>query len=343
MYLWRLLRKRPISLMVSLQVYLILIYSYCEIHEVILRTSISNEKVLKLTPKLIRWIALGQLNGKLFYNSTISSECSSRRLTKGGGYKRKYPREYKFGGSELFNYPLHVDVVRQVCRFKQGKSVAKGSYKNRDFPLLIGAEGVCPENVSEVVDILILIKSSVDHTAERKAIRNSWGNQHCWPGRKIRLVFVVAFTYKSNQMDWITRESQKYGDIIQQQFTENYHNNTHKFLFGLRWGLAFCPGARWYLFVDDDFFINPLSVLRFLDGVNPHLQSRVVAGSILQNGVVVRGEHKWGIDASKRFRVFRSLMALHGKLDWKKKSWIWKRLRLNRQCNLRWRRAIESS
>jgi hypothetical protein len=59
-------------------------------------------------------------------------------------------------------------------------------------------------------------------------------------------------------------EYEKYGDIVQQNFYDAYYNNTIKTLMGIRWAVDFCPRAKFYLFIDDDFYVNPNLLMKFL-------------------------------------------------------------------------------
>ena len=59
-------------------------------------------------------------------------------------------------------------------------------------------------------------------------------------------------------------EYEKYGDIVQQNFYDAYYNNTIKTLMGIRWVVDYCPKAKFYLFIDDDFFMNQNLLMKFL-------------------------------------------------------------------------------
>jgi hypothetical protein len=59
-------------------------------------------------------------------------------------------------------------------------------------------------------------------------------------------------------------EYEKYGDIVQQNFYDSYYNNTIKTLMGIRWAVDYCSKSKFYLFVDDDFYVNPNLLIKFL-------------------------------------------------------------------------------
>ncbi|CAL8108370.1 unnamed protein product [Calicophoron daubneyi] len=260
-----------------------------------------NEKLVLITSKHNRWLALGQLNGSLFRVAYSAFQCSSLSLPTNTVRRRKsFQPLYRFVGSELYDYPLHVDAAEKVCRFRQGEVVSEGSHEDREFPLLITGETLCSNSVSGFIDLLILVKSPLNHTAERKIIRNSWGKMKCWKGKVVRLVFLVAFLDDHSQLASLTNESQEYGDIVQQKFYEDYHNTTYKIILGLKWGITFCAEAQWYLFADEDTFVNPRAISRYIDQMNSVQMPRVVAGCLIRRSAVLRNDRKpfkWSVDA----------------------------------------------
>lgn len=50
-------------------------------------------------------------------------------------------------------------------------------------------------------------------------------------------------------------ESNMYIDILQQDFLDDYYNNTLKTMMGFTWVAAHCSGVN-YIFVDDDYIVN---------------------------------------------------------------------------------------
>ena len=71
-------------------------------------------------------------------------------------------------------------------------------------------------------------------------------------------------SYKSRVLLQIQAEATKYKDIVQGDFLDTYFNNTLKSMMGLRWAAEQCPTARFYFFVDDDYYVSTRNVLRFL-------------------------------------------------------------------------------
>ena len=63
--------------------------------------------------------------------------------------------------------------------------------------------------------------------------------------------------------DLYQKENDKYHDMIQGDFKDNYYNNTLKTLMGLKWAYLFCE-SDYYLFADDDYYISTKNLLLFL-------------------------------------------------------------------------------
>ena len=64
--------------------------------------------------------------------------------------------------------------------------------------------------------------------------------------------------------DKVSKEHGKHKDIIQGDFTDAYFNNTIKTLMSLQWAYKYCDNSRYYLFVDDDYYVSNKNLLLFL-------------------------------------------------------------------------------
>ena len=89
------------------------------------------------------------------------------------------------------------------------------------------------------------------------------------------LRYAVVFLF-GDSGDEETREAVKeedaiYGDILQEDFHDDYYNLTHKAVMGLRWAAMHCSQAKFVVRVDDDVFLNVNNLVAFLKA-NPGLQ-----------------------------------------------------------------------
>jgi hypothetical protein len=142
-----------------------------------------------------------------------------------------------------------------------------------------------------------MVLANAPDVEKRTTIRNTWGgasvNNNAWPmrniSRKIRVYFLHAKTDNKYWENQLRKESNKHGDIIQEDFTESYRNLTLKSIMALKWTSIFCPGASYLMKVDDDVFVNTPYILDFLIAKNP---SRHVIGLISPKSLV-RRKGKW--------------------------------------------------
>ncbi|PVD37692.1 hypothetical protein C0Q70_00292 [Pomacea canaliculata] len=134
---------------------------------------------------------------------------------------------------------------------------------------LISAPHVC--GGSDSPSLVVVVPSVVYHWEIRAAIRATWGSPargKLWPGHthrlSVKLVFVFGVTDKKGSRD-LHEESQRYGDIVQGDFHDNYRNLSIKTAAALQWSDTHCPGAKHVLKVDEDTFVNIPLLMEVLD------------------------------------------------------------------------------
>ncbi|THD22497.1 Hexosyltransferase [Fasciola hepatica] len=255
----------------------------------------SPEEVLRY--KHARWEALNNLDGRMF-KANKNLGCESPRSSSNSYRQSARDSRGVFTGTKLFRFPRYVDMPKLLCRFKQGVSIFDDSITDRNFVLLVSPPLLCGYGAKKTIELLILIKSAHVHTNRRMAIRKLWGDDRCWGGRKVRHVFLLGLLNNQTapRLPQVDREIEIFGDIIQQGFIDHYYNNTYKMLFGIQWAVAFCPEAKWLMFVDDDFFVNPRLVLSFIDSLDPRLQTKLVVGDLAVKAAVLREKSKWSVN-----------------------------------------------
>ncbi|KAJ8277211.1 hypothetical protein GJAV_G00072630 [Gymnothorax javanicus] len=126
------------------------------------------------------------------------------------------------------------------------------------------------------VDVLLLVfvKSSPENLERRQAIRSTWGNEAYVRrelGVNVRVLFALGVhpdpeRRASVQQD-LRQEDGKYGDIVQQDFVDSFHNLTAKLLLQLQWAYTRCGHARFFMTADDDVFVHMPNLVRYLQGV----------------------------------------------------------------------------
>ncbi|XP_061173541.1 beta-1,3-galactosyltransferase brn-like [Saccostrea echinata] len=151
------------------------------------------------------------------------------------------------------HYPLNVDMKGILEKIKKREPVSLTVINPHPFSYIINPEKTC---LSSKISLVILVKSAASHMENRDAIRKTWGNI---TDPAIRIVFLIGSS-KFNPL--IMRENAFHHDIIQEDFQDVYRNNTYKTIMAFKWATTYCSGARYLLFVDDDFYVN-LPNLRF--------------------------------------------------------------------------------
>ena len=118
--------------------------------------------------------------------------------------------------------------------------------------------------------LIIVVKSKIDHFERRNAIRNSWGFERRFSDVLVRTIFSLGIDREthdgrpSENQKLVDLEAERYQDIVQLNFIDEYFNNTLKTVNGMRWCKEFCIRSKFYLFVDDDFYVSIKNILAFL-------------------------------------------------------------------------------
>jgi len=190
---------------------------------------------------------------------------------------RLFEKDY----SSQFDYPMFGDITRQVDDILLSLSgsesgdkvnVMNAPYKNvqedRKFTALMDPEKCSvsdSENTPQRIRVVYVVKSAPDHFDRRDAIRKTWGYEKRFSDVPIRTVFLIGQTDSRNIQDRLNDEHVKNGgDLVQGDFYDSYYNNTLKTLMGLKWAAKVCTDARFYAFVDDDYYVSTRNLLRFL-------------------------------------------------------------------------------
>ena len=135
------------------------------------------------------------------------------------------------------------------------------------------------------------------NSARRSAIRRTWGQERRFSDVEVRVVFLLGSSLSQASLQAeVEEEVVQFGDIVQGSFTDSYYNNSIKTAMGLRWAVESCPRSRFYMFVDDDYYVSTRNVLAFLR--NPVNYPRYLQEDVIsfdpeqhQQQQAVRGRH----------------------------------------------------
>ncbi|KAG9483351.1 hypothetical protein GDO78_009333 [Eleutherodactylus coqui] len=105
--------------------------------------------------------------------------------------------------------------------------------------------------------LILLIAVQAWQSEARQAIRQTWGKEDLLHGvQTLRLFLLGTDAAPNNAQQALVDESQKYRDIIQQDFLDTYNNLTLKTLMGLKWVTTYCPQIPYVMKTDSDMFVN---------------------------------------------------------------------------------------
>ncbi|KAJ8418842.1 hypothetical protein AAFF_G00003410 [Aldrovandia affinis] len=141
-----------------------------------------------------------------------------------------------------------------------------------NFSYLLNHERKCA--TYRDVLLLLFVKSSPENVERRQAIRSTWGNE-TYIRRELRVNVRVVFALGVYPNVWdrawvqreLVREDKRYGDLVQQDFVDSFHNLTIKLLLQFRWAHVYCRHARFLMSADDDVFVHMPNLVGYLQGV----------------------------------------------------------------------------
>lgn len=144
------------------------------------------------------------------------------------------------------------------------------------YPYLINHPGKCRGGTADGkkwddVLLLLFVKSSPENLERRQAIRDTWGNEsYVWSelGASVRVVFALGVhqdvEQRSKMQSELLKEDQAYGDLIQQDFVDTFHNLTTKLILQFHWCHQYCPKAHFLMSADDDIFVHMPNLVKYL-------------------------------------------------------------------------------
>ncbi|XP_059607544.1 beta-1,3-galactosyltransferase brn [Phlebotomus argentipes] len=164
-----------------------------------------------------------------------------------------------------FHYPLEGDIPRLADQVRRGQKPDQAPITAYNHTLLHNPSHKCRDKEFPVAPRLVfLVKSALSNFKRRNAIRMTWGFERRFSDVTVRTVFLLGTSPDQETQKLVDIESGSFHDVLQADFLDTYFNNTIKTMTGLRWAVDFCPRSRYYMLVDDDFYISTKNVLRFV-------------------------------------------------------------------------------
>merc|ERR1712062_915400 len=171
-----------------------------------------------------------------------------------------------------FEYPMKGNIESYMEELSRGQDPSVNPINDHDYMMIHQAKGKCTldldsdDDQDKSIRIVYLVKSAMDHFKQREVIRKTWGYEKRFSDVPIRTVFLLGSSKDPHDelMKKIKDEYDEFGDIVQGNFIDTYYNNTIKTMMGLRWAVEHCPKSRFYMVVDDDYYVSARNLLRFL-------------------------------------------------------------------------------
>ena len=184
-----------------------------------------------------------------------------------------------------FDWPLYGNISILMSQLERGETPSIAPFKNHENSYLITNKNSCVSDVfgsylrkilpSEWISywltevtypyLLIMVKSEVQNVEQRNIIRQQWGNDtNSVKPFQTKTMFLIGSSTKSSIQDDILKENDRYNDLIQVDVIENYYNVSFKTLMGLRWAYENCFNAKYFLFIDNDYYLSVKNLLLFL-------------------------------------------------------------------------------
>lgn len=188
---------------------------------------------------------------------------------------------------------LHVHQFVYKCHEEYGYPLNDTVVNPHPYKYITNASSTCAD-IPEVY-VITLVKSAAGNFKQRHFIRQTWGID----ARKKRLKLLFLLGYDIDNQFMVEYENRVHGDIVQQDFHENYYNNTVKVTSALNWVTTFCKHAKFIQIVDDDMYINFQNVLDFLEEKKQSDRFNLYAGYLIREPIPDRViESKWYISPS---------------------------------------------
>ncbi|XP_050406715.2 beta-1,3-galactosyltransferase 1 [Patella vulgata] len=180
-------------------------------------------------------------------------------------------------------------VLNPVINDKTVNPVINGANPIFNGDYLLNNMGVCPDNLT----IIVVVHTAPDHFIRRQNIRTTYGSSTMFLPVNIRTVFLIGRVKTAEKQAVIISEYSRYGDIIQGNFIDAYHNLTYKAVMGLHWVSHYCSQAKYVVKVDDDLVFDMWRFLNMFHARN-HFISKSIYCYVRVKGKIHR-KGKWEV------------------------------------------------
>ena len=185
------------------------------------------------------------------------------------------PKEVNNNNSKMF-YQIRERVNRTDGYLKK---LSQSMVKRNDSKLIYPNEMLemtsitinhktCSEELGRDLLLVVFVFIRANDSDRRQLIRKTWA-QDIKSDPRSRLYFATGLSGDPDVEEGLTQENDKFNDILQFGYYEEYYNCTIKATALLRWTTISCPFVKFMLKVDDDTLLLPKNLLEFIDKTEP--------------------------------------------------------------------------
>ncbi|KAK6964313.1 beta-1 3-galactosyltransferase 1 [Biomphalaria glabrata] len=149
--------------------------------------------------------------------------------------------------------------------------------------------------------LVVCVEISRANNKTRQTIRQTWGSYANVSSKNATLIFFLGSEHPSTNgsqsvQHFINKEAELYGDILQEDYVDDYKNLSLKSVSILKWVSLKCPESQFLLKVDDDMYINVPLLVQTLDDI---IKSKgkyhpfIVGYSVQGSGPIRDPNSKW--------------------------------------------------
>lgn len=141
--------------------------------------------------------------------------------------------------------------------------------------------------------LVLMIPVRLQDSESRSAIRKTWGQENLVQHVDVARVFFIGEPREHDPklVKDLEKESEVYGDIVQMDFLDTYHNLTVKTMMIMNWVARYCRSAQYAMKIDADIFLNVPYLLDYLQNKPRH---GYITGSVITDGQPRRDPNsKW--------------------------------------------------
>ncbi|KAK0066806.1 beta-1 3-galactosyltransferase 1 [Biomphalaria pfeifferi] len=149
--------------------------------------------------------------------------------------------------------------------------------------------------------LVICVEISRTSNMTRQTIRQTWGSYANVSSNNSTLIFFLGSEHPSTNgsqsvQQFIDKEAELYGDILQEDYVDDYKNLSLKSVSILKWVSLKCPESHFLLKVDDDMYVNVPVLVQTLDDLSKSKGKEypfIVGYAVQGTGPIRNPNSKW--------------------------------------------------